>query len=204
MAVAAGVLAAGLLTSMMAPAFAEEAAARPPQHRRPPATQNSSWQRRATTPSAHPLRPATGFRPLPTWVTASFWLPTTAAPTAETRRRQTPSSSAAALTAARPGVPPPSLPAARSARGGNLQYGFSDPSYVVDKETGNVFNFHVYSKNQGFFGSVLGTDDANRDVTGTEVSVSTDKGLTWSTDPSQHSHASRAAKLCAGFQIRQL
>ena len=68
--------------------------------------------------------------------------------------------------------------------GGNLQFGFSDPSYVVDKETGNVFNFHVYSKNQGFFGSILGTDDSNRDVTGTEVSVSTDKGLTWSTDPS--------------------
>ncbi|MBP2412992.1 sialidase-1 [Arthrobacter stackebrandtii] len=64
-----------------------------------------------------------------------------------------------------------------------LQYGFSDPSYVYDAETDTVFNFHVYSKNQGFWGSVIGTDDANRDVTGTQVSVSTDRGLTWSTDP---------------------
>ncbi|WP_218713762.1 exo-alpha-sialidase [Arthrobacter sp. BF1] len=65
-----------------------------------------------------------------------------------------------------------------------LQYGFSDPSYVYDAESDTVFNFHVYSKNQGFWGSILGTDDSVRNVTGTEVSVSTDRGLTWSTDPS--------------------
>ncbi len=66
---------------------------------------------------------------------------------------------------------------------GVQKYGFSDPSYVVDKTTGTVFNFHVYSKNQGFAGSVLGNDDADPNVISSEVSVSTDGGLTWSTDP---------------------
>ncbi|KAJ5857297.1 hypothetical protein N7455_008191 [Penicillium solitum] len=65
-----------------------------------------------------------------------------------------------------------------------LQYGFSDPSYIYDRETGKVFNFHVFSKDQGFRGGVLGNDDTNRNVVSSEVSVSTDKGLTWSTDPS--------------------
>lgn len=66
---------------------------------------------------------------------------------------------------------------------GTLRYGFSDPSFVVDKETGTVFNFHVYSKDQGFGGSTFGNDDADRQVISTEVSVSTDGGLSWSTDP---------------------
>ncbi|WP_300681887.1 sialidase family protein [Nocardioides sp.] len=66
-----------------------------------------------------------------------------------------------------------------------LAYGFSDPSYVVDHQTGTVFNFHVYSKDQGFNGSALGNDDTNRQVISTEVSVSTDGGLTWSTDPTR-------------------
>ncbi|WP_427004240.1 exo-alpha-sialidase [Pseudarthrobacter sp. H2] len=69
------------------------------------------------------------------------------------------------------------------AAAGTLRYGFSDPSYVVDKETGTVFNFHVYSKDQGFAGSSWATDDADRQAISAEVSVSTDGGLTWSTDP---------------------
>ncbi|KAJ5206506.1 Neuraminidase [Penicillium cf. griseofulvum] len=63
------------------------------------------------------------------------------------------------------------------------QYGFSDPSYVVDSKTGKVFNFHVFSKNQGFLGSKVGNDDTDRDIVSAEVSVSTDKGVSWSTDP---------------------
>ncbi|KAK2754846.1 hypothetical protein FQN54_006739 [Arachnomyces sp. PD_36] len=66
---------------------------------------------------------------------------------------------------------------------GVQKYGFSDPSYIVDRETGIVFNFHVFSKNQGFAGSVIGNDDKDLDVQSAEVSVSHDKGLTWSTDP---------------------
>jgi sialidase-1 len=71
----------------------------------------------------------------------------------------------------------------QAAEGGALKYGFSDPSYVVDRETGTIFNFHVYSKDTGFWNSALGDDDADRRVMGTQVSVSTDGGLTWSTDP---------------------
>ncbi|KAJ5823770.1 hypothetical protein N7447_006110 [Penicillium robsamsonii] len=63
------------------------------------------------------------------------------------------------------------------------QYGFSDPSYVVDSKTGKVFNFHVFSKNQGFVNSVIGNDDTNLNIVSAQVSVSTDKGVSWSTDP---------------------
>lgn len=71
----------------------------------------------------------------------------------------------------------------QEAKNGNQKFGFSDPSYVVDKVTGDVFNFHVYSKDVGFQGSGFGNDDANRNIIGVEVSVSKDKGLSWSTDP---------------------
>lgn len=60
------------------------------------------------------------------------------------------------------------------------KYGYSDPSYVVDEETGKVFNFFVYSKDQGFHGSSFGNDDANRQVISSAVIESSDGGLTWS------------------------
>lgn len=66
---------------------------------------------------------------------------------------------------------------------GVQKYGFSDPSYVIDSGKGKVFNFHVFSKDQGFSGSVLGNNDTDPDVLSAEVSVSTDAGLSWTTDP---------------------
>lgn len=42
--------------------------------------------------------------------------------------------------------------------------GYSDPSYLVDRQTGAIFNFHVYSQNQGFLGSRPGTDPADPNV----------------------------------------
>ncbi|KAJ5459930.1 uncharacterized protein N7458_001482 [Penicillium daleae] len=66
---------------------------------------------------------------------------------------------------------------------GVQKYGFSDPSYVIDRTAGKLFNFHVFSKNQGFAGSVLGNNDTNLAVLSNEVSVSTDGGLSWTTDP---------------------
>ncbi|GGK67818.1 sialidase family protein [Ornithinimicrobium pekingense] len=58
-------------------------------------------------------------------------------------------------------------------------HGYSDPSYIVDRETGHIFNFHVYSMNQGFGGSQPGVDPDDRNVLHAEVSVSTDDGQTW-------------------------
>ena len=66
---------------------------------------------------------------------------------------------------------------------GVARYGFSDPSYIVDEITGDVFNFFVYSKDVSFQGSGFGSDDADRNITSSAVAVSKDKGLTWSMDP---------------------
>ncbi|SPT53576.1 Sialidase precursor [Actinomyces bovis] len=57
--------------------------------------------------------------------------------------------------------------------------GYSDPSYVVDYETGKIFNFHVKSYDVRFQDSVAGTDPAARNVLHAEVSTSTDNGHTW-------------------------
>ena len=57
--------------------------------------------------------------------------------------------------------------------------GYSDPSYVVDHQTGTIFNFHVKSYDQGWGGSRAGTDPEDRNVIHAEVSSSTDNGWTW-------------------------
>lgn len=57
--------------------------------------------------------------------------------------------------------------------------GYSDPSYVVDTETGTIFCFHVFSKDTGVFDSAYGNDDADRQVLSAAVSVSVDDGRTW-------------------------
>ncbi|MFI9604636.1 exo-alpha-sialidase [Streptomyces sp. NPDC052043] len=57
--------------------------------------------------------------------------------------------------------------------------GYSDPSYLVDRSTGDIFNFHVKSFDQGFAGSRPGVDPEDRDVLHAEVSVSHDDGRTW-------------------------
>lgn len=60
------------------------------------------------------------------------------------------------------------------------KYGYSDPSYVVDDESGKTFAFFVYSKDQGFGGSTWGNDDTNRQVLSAAVVESSDDGATWS------------------------
>ena len=60
------------------------------------------------------------------------------------------------------------------------KYGYSDPSYVHDRETGRLFAFFVYSKDQGFHGSAYGNDDADRQVISSAVIQSDDGGVTWS------------------------
>lgn len=81
---------------------------------------------------------------------------------------------------------------------GIQQYGFSDPSYVLDQTTGTVFNFHVFSKNQGFAGSIIGNSDTNLNVLSSEVSVSTDGGISWSTDPTNQPNLPPVASTAPG------
>lgn len=60
------------------------------------------------------------------------------------------------------------------------QFGYSDPSFVHDRETGRLFAFFVYSKDQGFHGSAYGNDDADRRVISSAVIHSDDGGVSWS------------------------
>ncbi|WP_420176149.1 exo-alpha-sialidase [Luteococcus sp. OSA5] len=57
--------------------------------------------------------------------------------------------------------------------------GFSDPSYIVDEESGDIFNFHVHSFDAGLAASRPGVDPDDRNVLHAEVSVSKDDGATW-------------------------
>ncbi|QTG75479.1 exo-alpha-sialidase [Trueperella pecoris] len=57
--------------------------------------------------------------------------------------------------------------------------GCSDPSYVVDWETGKIFNFHVRSYEAGIQESQRGNDETSRKVIQVEVSTSTDDGHNW-------------------------
>ena len=60
------------------------------------------------------------------------------------------------------------------------KFGYSDPSYVVDRETGDIFMFFVKSFDQGLVGSVSGTDPNNRNILHAAVMKSTNNGETWS------------------------
>ncbi|MGP5055756.1 sialidase family protein [Brachybacterium paraconglomeratum] len=57
--------------------------------------------------------------------------------------------------------------------------GYSDPSYVVDVETGEIFLFCVFSKDVGVWDGEYGNDDEDRRIMSANLSVSHDSGLTW-------------------------
>jgi sialidase-1 len=86
--------------------------------------------------------------------------------------------------------------------------GYSDPSYVVDRVTGEIFNFHVLSFDQGFFGSTAGTSLENRNILHAAVARSSDNGKTWSSEvitgdiTPQASWISRFAASGQGIQLR--
>ncbi|APT92300.1 hypothetical protein CPHO_04675 [Corynebacterium phocae] len=65
---------------------------------------------------------------------------------------------------------------------GDKPVGYSDPSYVVDRETGDIFNFHVKSFDQGIAGSQPGTDHDNRNIIQAAYAKSQDGGKTWTYD----------------------
>ena len=87
--------------------------------------------------------------------------------------------------------------------------GYSDPSYVVDNQTGTIFNFHVKSFDQGWSGSRAGTDPEDRNVIQAEVASSTDNGWTWTHRTitaditKDNPWVSRFAASGQGIQIRQ-
>ncbi|WP_095612661.1 exo-alpha-sialidase [Bifidobacterium italicum] len=70
---------------------------------------------------------------------------------------------------------------------GQHPQGYSDPSYVVDHDTGTIFNFHVYSQIAGVVANAPAytytpdgaIDEANEHVLNLGLSVSTDDGHTW-------------------------
>lgn len=57
--------------------------------------------------------------------------------------------------------------------------GYSDPSYLVDRQTGSIFAFHVKSYDAGFWDSATGTDPDRRDIIHAQVARSDDGGHTW-------------------------
>ncbi|WP_216378434.1 sialidase family protein [Arcanobacterium phocae] len=65
---------------------------------------------------------------------------------------------------------------------GTNKVGYSDPSFVVDEETGTIFAFFVKSFNAGIAHSQKGFDPGNRDIIHTVYVKSDDRGKTWS-DP---------------------
>ncbi len=93
---------------------------------------------------------------------------------------------------------------------GPEKWGYSDPSYVIDRETGIVFLFCVKSFDAGFFHSQAGTDPQAKNVLHAVVMHSDDHGQTWSNprditvditaDPT--TWASRFATSGEGIQLR--
>ncbi|MDD7505325.1 MAG: sialidase family protein [Actinomycetaceae bacterium] len=76
-------------------------------------------------------------------------------------------------------------PATAVAAGEIGSHGYSDPSYVVDYETGKIFNFHVYSGDKGFPEATYSldgggnVDETSRSALNFGLSVSDDNGYTW-------------------------
>ncbi|WP_075727416.1 exo-alpha-sialidase [Corynebacterium aquilae] len=67
-----------------------------------------------------------------------------------------------------------------SGQPGDNKFGYSDPSILIDRETGKLFNFHVKSFDNSFQTSEAGVDPTDRKVLHAAVSRSDDGGKTWS------------------------
>ncbi|WP_051259176.1 exo-alpha-sialidase [Schaalia suimastitidis] len=63
---------------------------------------------------------------------------------------------------------------------GTPRHGYSDPSYVVDRQTGTIFLFFVKSYDVGLWQSAAGVDPSQRNVLHAAVMHSTNNGQTWS------------------------
>lgn len=89
------------------------------------------------------------------------------------------------------------------------KWGYSDPSYVVDREEGKIFAFFVKSFDAGFGTSQPGTNSSSRNVAHTVVTESSDNGISWSepriitADINPQGGYSRFAASGEGIQIRE-
>lgn len=88
--------------------------------------------------------------------------------------------------------------------------GHGDPSVLVDRETGQVYCFHLTAINEGFWGSGTGSDPDDPDIQHLDYSVTSDDGRTWThhriTQQVRAGHADWAGMFAAsgeGIQLRQ-
>jgi sialidase-1 len=56
---------------------------------------------------------------------------------------------------------------------------YCDPSYLHDPASDRLLVFHTHAKDRGVWDASAGTDDADRDVMGSAVGLSTDRGRSW-------------------------
>lgn len=104
---------------------------------------------------------------------------------------------------------PTEIATGHGARHASDKYGYSDPSFVVNRETGRIHAFFVKSYDVRFQDSQPGTDEGQRNALHAAVTHSDDNGVTWSepreitaditNDPSIRS---RFAASGAGIQMR--
>lgn len=58
----------------------------------------------------------------------------------------------------------------------------TDPSLLVDRETGSVHVLHTRARDRGFFDALPGTDDADRRILSSAIATSRDAGRSWAFD----------------------
>jgi sialidase-1 len=83
----------------------------------------------------------------------------------------------------------------------------TDPSLLVDRETGTVHVLHTRARDRGFFDALPGTDEADRRILSSAIATSHDAGRSWSfgslTDVAQPAPTRGAfATSGAGIQLR--
>jgi len=64
-------------------------------------------------------------------------------------------------------------------RSDTAPYGFGDPSFIVDRQTGRIFLFYAAGVHEGYVGSHAGADIGDPNILQADYSYSDDDGLTW-------------------------
>ena len=64
-------------------------------------------------------------------------------------------------------------------RSDSAPYGFGDPSFIVDRQTGRIFLFYAAGAYEGYAGSHIGAGADDPNILQADYSYSDDDGLTW-------------------------